>query len=232
MAENSEQLASYIESLESFARLPLSIRESFRRVGGPRFIREYRPLSILAARTDHYANLVDRDWPLTSRPVRAEAHVQLLNKALEKIIPVIDQGGGCILELRPENILAVWSSPASVDDPTRAVSSALAVQRVLLEFQTGRNENLESGFRIGIAAGQVYVGTIGTTTHQSYVVLGPPVTRATRLSAIAEPGQTLVDHHVYKYTKTIITYEPLATKVEIAGSDTQAHRAICPGPQT
>jgi class 3 adenylate cyclase len=231
MTEHSEQLASYVESLESFARLPLTIRESFRRADGPRFIHEYRPLSILVARMDHYANLVDQDCPLISKPVRAEAHVQVLNKALEKIIPVIDQGGGCILELRPESILAIWGSPASLDDPTRAVSSALAVQRVLLELRAGRNDNPESGLRIGIAAGQVYMGTIGTATHQSYVVLGPPVTRAARLSAIAEPGQTLVDHRVYKYTKNVITYA-LATKVEIAGSDVQAHRAICPGPQT
>jgi class 3 adenylate cyclase len=211
---SSGELLSYIELLESFSLVPAIRRRMLRE--GSEFVSDLCSLPVLVAKMDHYINLVNQHTASISDRARPEIHAGLLNRVLGAIIPVIDQRGGSILELGQESILAAWVSPVFEDAFTRAVSTALEMQEVLLRLGEKQAKSQDFALRIGIASGFVYAGTIGTSTCRSFTVIGPAVIEAARLSDVAEPSQTLVDHNIYKWTKDAIIYEQPITKSGLA----------------
>lgn len=92
----------------------------------------------------------------------------------------------------------------------------MEIQGTLLRLEEEHINSQNLALKIGVTWGRVYAGTIGTSTRQSYTVIGPPVVEAARLSNVAEPGQTLVDHNIYKWTKDAIIYEQPITKSKLA----------------
>jgi class 3 adenylate cyclase len=216
---SSSELSSYIEQLESFSLMPTSRRKALRK--GSESISDLRLLPVLVARTDHYADLVNQHAVDVSDMEKAEMYADLLNQALRVIIPIIDQRGGAILELGHASILAAWGFPVFEDGFTRAVSTALGIQEALLRLGEEQAKSQDFALKIGIARGYVYAGTIGTSTHQSFGVFGSVVIEAARLSHAAEPGQTLVSHTIYKWTKDVIVYKQFALEGESAAQDIQ-----------
>jgi len=221
---STRELFSYIEQLESFALMPTIWRKMLRE--GSDFLNQHRLFAVLVARMDHYINLLDQCTADTLVKEKAEMYAELLNRVLEAIIPIIDQRGGSILELQPESILAAWGIPLSEDDFTKAVSTALEIQERLLSFQEEHADDRDFALKIGIAGGFMYVGTIGTSNHRSFAIIGSSAIKAARLSVIAEPGQTLVDQSIYKWTEDVIVYEQPTTKSEFAESGIQPQHYV------
>jgi class 3 adenylate cyclase len=223
---SSSELFSYIEQLESFARIPVSLQEALRT--GKNIMASLRLLPVLVVRMDHYFNLVNQHATNVLDKERAEMYASLLNRALRVIIPIIDQGSGFILEFGYGRLSAVWGSPMLDDEFTKAVSTALEIQEILLKLEElagGRDFAL----KMGIADGWVHAGTIGTSTHQNFSIIGPPVIEAARLSDVAEPGQILVSHAIYERTKDEIVYKQLVPKSKLAVQDIQPQHylALC-----
>ncbi len=67
---------------------------------------------------------------------------------------------------------------AHEDDPARAVTAALEIERLMAEI------GIEGG--IGLATGTIYCGLVGSSRRREYTVIGPAVNRAARLAFAAK----------------------------------------------
>jgi adenylate cyclase len=61
---------------------------------------------------------------------------------------------------------------------------------------------------IGINAGEVIVGNLGSDKHIEYTAIGHPVNAASRLCSIAEGGQILIGERSFELFKEDISKEP------------------------
>ena len=77
-------------------------------------------------------------------------------------------------------------------------------------------DNFTTG--IGITAGEVVVGNIGSPRHMDYTAIGDEVNIADRLQSLAKGGQILVEHKVYHATKNIFEFEKFG-KITVKGKE-------------
>ncbi|MFM9842879.1 MAG: adenylate/guanylate cyclase domain-containing protein [Dongiaceae bacterium] len=124
----------------------------------------------------------------------AEKTHALLNRQLAMLDEIVTgYGGGS--EYIGDAIMAVFGAPiAHSDDPIRAARAAGDMHSAIakLSDEIGRPLKLH----IGIASGQVVAGGLGSDSRTKYTVIGDSVNLASRLSNLAEPGETLVSDAV------------------------------------
>lgn len=99
-----------------------------------------------------------------------------LNGFLAGCAEVISRHDGVVIQFTGDGLMASFGTPIDSNAPERA---ALAASRGLL------GEAQASGFsiRIGLAAGPVASGSIGSSNRQAFTVYGDTVNRAARLEA-------------------------------------------------
>ena len=100
----------------------------------------------------------------------------------------VDKVGG-------DSLLATFGAPVSMQDPeSRAVATALEMQRMmrrLITFWKQRDApTMEIG--IGIHAGEVVSGNVGSRRRMEFTVIGDTVNVASRFCSLARPGQILI----------------------------------------
>lgn len=115
-----------------------------------------------------------------------EQVVSVLNRLLEKQSEIIQRNGGDIDKFVGDEIVAVFSGE---DAPRRAGLAALQVVR-LCRQQAKELDGLAVG--IGIAAGSVIHGMIGSSRRADFTVIGDSVNVASRLCGIAKGMQVIV----------------------------------------
>jgi adenylate cyclase len=107
--------------------------------------------------------------------------VELLNRFFGVVVDVVDEHGGWINKFEGDAALAVFGAPAPLEDRD---ARALAAARVLGARLQEEVPDLSAG--VGVAAGEVVAGNIGTTARFEYTVIGDPVNRAARLTEYAK----------------------------------------------
>jgi len=111
-------------------------------------------------------------------------------------------------------LVLVGASHPSPDHATRAVSMAIAISRVGDELRRSWHRvGLEIGIGIGVASGEVTVGTIEAGSRIEPVAVGAAVNLASRLCARACAGQILVDERTVELLRAdeLGRVEPLDT---------------------
>ena len=101
---------------------------------------------------------------------------------------------GTIAQLLGDGVLAFFGAPIThEDDPERAVRAALDLQESIADYRR-QLAGLVDDFhmRVGIHAGEVVVGPVGTDEHAEYLAIGDAVNVAARLEGAAQPGQVLI----------------------------------------
>ena len=132
--------------------------------------------------------------PLSER-LGAEAMIDLINRYLGRMTPIILAHGGTINEFIGDAILALFGAPFErPDDALRAARCALAMQEAMTELNA---ENVALGLPvlsmgIGIHTGVVVAGNIGGKEHVKYGVVGPAVNLTSRIQSLAHGGQVLL----------------------------------------
>jgi adenylate cyclase len=132
--------------------------------------------------------------PMSEKSTPAQV-VDLLNRYLARMTPVIEKYGGTIDEFIGDAILVLFGAPlACADHAKRAVACALDMQLAMEDFNA---ESLALGvpaMEMGIAVntGEVVVGNIGSATRMKYGVVGSAVNMTARIQSFTLGRQVLI----------------------------------------
>ena len=122
-----------------------------------------------------------------------EAILRRLNAHFEVLLPELLSRGGQVDKFVGNAVMAVFRGPAHLP---RALEACLAARRQLraVSFRHGSGAVAVHGVGIGVASGPLICGSVGSKGlgRLDYTVLGEPVHRAARLTALASGEQLLV----------------------------------------
>jgi adenylate cyclase len=106
--------------------------------------------------------------------------VGMLNRFFEIVVDEVAGNGGLLNKFEGDAALCVFGAPVTLADPATA---ALRAARGIRDRVAATGE-LEIG--IGVAAGPVIAGQIGTASRLEYTVIGDAVNEAARLTDLAK----------------------------------------------
>lgn len=130
-----------------------------------------------------------------SEKIDHEKVVNILNAYFSKMTPIIFSHNGTLDKLMGDGMLAVFGAPLThPNDPFQAVRTAIEMVKAL---RVVNEENRHKGWpeltlTVGINAGEVVAGYIGSEEHMNYTVIGDAVNVAQRIQSIAESNQILI----------------------------------------
>jgi class 3 adenylate cyclase len=166
-----------------------------------------------------------RGFTSLSEKTSPEEIVKLLNQFFEKMVKIVQQHGGVIDKFIGDNMMAVWGVPHSIQDAERkAVSAALE----MLNEVKAWNEALvkqgysEIGVGIGLNTGQVVAGSIGSSEHMEYTVIGDTVNTAQRAESVAKRQQLVVTTALYEKLANQLIATPL-DPIKVKGKEELQH---------
>ena len=146
-----------------------------------------------------------RGFTTLSETLPPEKIIDLLNRYFSRLIGIIETYQGIIVDFFGDAIL-IFFDP--FDEPVspvvqRAVQCAFAMQDGMREFNGEmHSENLPSlQMGIGVNAGEVVVGNIGSESRAKYGIVGSPVNLTQRIQSVAEAGEVIVSDAVYRYVQ-------------------------------
>ncbi len=185
--------------------IPQALAEKISRVG-KQIEGERRTVTVLFSDISGYTAISEKLDP--------EQVYELIDTTLKAFTDQIYKHEGVLDKVMGDGLMALFGAPiAHEDDPARAVRAALGMQDALKRI----NEDLETRLgislrvRIGLNAGTVVVGSIGSDLRMEYTALGDTVNVASRLQTAAEPGTILVSRSVYEPTKPIFDFRELGS---------------------
>jgi len=115
-----------------------------------------------------------------------EEVIATLDAFLAGCADVISEHDGVVISFTGDGLLATFNTPLEHAQPERA---AYAAARALVAVAASSR----FGIRIGIAAGPIAAGSVGSSRRQAFTVYGDTVNRAARLESLAkEIGETLL----------------------------------------
>jgi class 3 adenylate cyclase len=159
--------------------------------------------------------------------------VDLLNRYLEQVVPVVEQHAGFINKFVGDAVVVVFNGPfEQPDHAERAVHCAIAVQALI---EQANNHGLfpevgQLNIGIGVATGPMLCGNIGTKSRIEYTVIGDTVNLSSRMTGHARPGEVWVSEETAKRLPSHVPVHA-AEPIKFKGKD----RAIVPyraWPQT
>ena len=139
--------------------------------------------------------------PLCER-LSPEETITIINQYLSQFIDVIRQHQGIIVDFLGDAILVFFDSLREPLEAAvkRAACCALDLRRATVAFnEKARQEGLpelETG--IGLNAGEVVVGNIGSSKRTKYGIVGGPVNATHRIQALAEGGDIVVSEAFFR----------------------------------
>jgi class 3 adenylate cyclase len=111
----------------------------------------------------------------------------LLSEYFERMVSIIIEEHGTMLEFIGDAILAIWNAPAQVEEHRKhAVTAALRMHETLdtLRKEWQGQGKPEVRIRVGLHSADVYVGNLGSKMRMKYGVLGDGVNLASRLEEL------------------------------------------------
>jgi adenylate cyclase len=178
-----------------------------------------------------------------SEELTAMATVNLLNHYFAAITEPIRTNHGIIDKFIGDAVMAFWCSPFSPGDSHAAAAcrSALAqeeaigrVNRELPDILGLRRGAPTLAARMGIATGEVVVGTIGSTMSKSFTVIGDTVNLASRLEGVNKVFGTriIVAESTLKLARAEVEARELALITVVGMTEpVRIFELICPAGQ-
>ena len=160
---------------------------------------ERRQVTALFADIQGYTSL--------SEALGEEATFKVMERIYACMITAVLAEEGSVQELTGDGIFALFGAPIALEDaPVRACRAALAMQEKMKSL--GDEFAVEFGIRplarIGIHAGPVVVGTLGTDLRMEFKAVGDTVNLASRLESLAEPGHIFISEATYNLVAPFI----------------------------
>jgi predicted ATPase/class 3 adenylate cyclase len=120
---------------------------------------------------------------------------RIMDRCFELITAEVHRFEGTINQYTGDGVMALFGAPiAHEDGPRRAAHAALAIQRVLRDYdrEVQSQGGLPLQMRIGLHTGPVVVGKIGDDLRMDYTAVGDTTNLAARLQQTARPGSVVV----------------------------------------
>jgi len=139
-----------------------------------------------------------------SEGLKAPRVVALLNEVFQLATDRILEYGGTIDKFMGDSVMAYFGAPIPHSDhPMRAVSAAIEIRNAIAERNqqiqsAGGSERIAVEMGVGVHAGVVVVGNIGSDRRTDFTAVGDAVNVAHRLEKLARPGEILVSEAVQR----------------------------------
>ncbi len=176
-------------------------RELMRRPEASRLGGEKREVAILMSDL--------RDFTPLSETLSPDVTISMLNRYFSRIIETIQKHQGIIVDFFGDALLVFFDPLEGPVVPIieRSIGCALEMQRVMEVFNAeNRAEGLpELKMGIGVNAGEVVVGNIGSETRAKYGIVGSAVNVTQRIQSEAEGGEVVISQSVYSAAQDQLT---------------------------
>ena len=141
-----------------------------------------------------------RNFSIFAQDKSPEEIIAYQNNVFSFIIEIINENKGIVTQIMGDGLMAIFGAPIEHDNDCQlAVNASLAINKEL------KRRNVaglipETVIRIGINAGEVVTGNVGTSERKQYSVTGQPVIIAARLEQINKELNSviLISDSVYK----------------------------------
>ena len=153
------------------------------------------------------------DFTETADRLESEELTQLLNHYLTEMSQIALAHGATIDKYVGDAILIFFGDPESKgvsEDALACVKMAVAMRDRMRELEKlWKQQGIENPLlcRMGIHTGYCTVGNFGSEDRMDYTIIGSAVNTASRLEALAEPGQILISYETYAHVKDIFQCE-------------------------
>jgi class 3 adenylate cyclase/tetratricopeptide (TPR) repeat protein len=159
-----------------------------------------------------------------------EEWTAIMNRAFERISPMIYKYEGTIARLMGDAVLAFFGAPvAHEDDPIRAIHAAQDMLTAANDYarEVKRTHAIDFQIRIGLNTGMVVVGAVGSDLKYEYTAMGDAVNLAARMQSAADPGTTLIAENTYRGAAAFFEFEDRG-KLSVKGKaePVQVYRVI------
>ena len=144
-----------------------------------------------------------RGYTTLTEKLQAEEVVVMLNKYFEVMVDVVFKYGGTLDKYIGDALMAVFGSPAPLDDDAWcAMQTAVEMREKLKEFNETRvaNGELPISIGMGIHSDQVVSGNIGSSKRMELTSIGDGVNLASRLEGASKQYGTdlIISDNTYK----------------------------------
>jgi class 3 adenylate cyclase len=136
-----------------------------------------------------------------------EEAVQMLNRYLRLQADLVKRFNGDVDKFMGDAVFAHFTGP---DMALNAIRCALEIQRAIDVTARSEPDVPTLAVGIGIATGEVIVGSIGSEDRLDYTAIGPAVNLGSRLCASAEPREILLSESTYALVHDLVAAEPMA----------------------
>lgn len=125
-----------------------------------------------------------RNFTATVEKIEPETTVRWLNSYFDRMSAAIESEGGIVNKFIGDSIMAIFGIPVKEENPEiSAVKAAVKMRnaegKLNREYESQGLPQIKSG--IGIHAGPVLAGNIGSSTRMEYTVIGDAVNIASRI---------------------------------------------------
>ncbi|MFB0508109.1 MAG: adenylate/guanylate cyclase domain-containing protein [Thermodesulfobacteriota bacterium] len=170
-------------------------RELIRQPEATRLGGEIREVAILMSNIRGFTQL--------SESLNPESIVSILNRYFSHMIKVIKNYQGIIVDFFGDGVLVFFDPLEGPVAPTieRALRCAMEIQNKMQGLNAEmRKEGLpELEMGIGLNAGQVVVGNIGSETRAKYGIVGSAVNLTQHIQEVAGGGEVVISDSIYHY---------------------------------
>jgi adenylate cyclase len=112
--------------------------------------------------------------------------IPLLNEYADAILSAIHESGGDVLKLMGDGTLAIFTAEARAGACHAALAAAASARRAVAAVNHRRaSKNLPiTDMYLGLHAGEVYYGNIGSRDRLDFTVVGPAVNEVSRIAGL------------------------------------------------
>ncbi|MFO0661656.1 MAG: adenylate/guanylate cyclase domain-containing protein [Polyangiaceae bacterium] len=164
---------------------------------------ERRVISVLFADVAAFTTFAETAPP--------EQVVAFLNELFAVMTEVVFRHDGTVDKFIGDSLMALFGAPVEqADHAARALLCAEDLHRFVEASSPAWQQKYGFTVRlaIGVAAGEALVGNLGSDQRMEYTAIGDTVNIASRLEAIAAPGQTLTTAEVARFAGDDFAFQP------------------------
>lgn len=191
-AEEKERIRGFFGKYLSKNVVDELLREEKIKIGG-----EKREVTIL------YSDI--RGFTRLSEKLPPEEVVSLLNRHFNVLTRVAFKYGGTVDKFIGDSVMVIFGAPIRQEDHAlRAVRCGIEMQKEVRELnkELSKKRALEIG--ISINSGDAIIGNVGSEQFLDYTAIGDTVNTASRMQAIAGPGEVVISESTYNKVKDYV----------------------------